>query len=142
MKEIITYKPRTGVTTKDILRTIKPDDQHWLKTVMLGYLCLESVDPRQDFKDWFNKANEHLPRQPLVGNAFNTPKTFAEGILAKLEQDPKRRDLSPKQCLGIENLTKMMNEIYDTPNIVFEEQGVKKSTIPDFTKLFKKAHAK
>ena len=136
MKETITYKKRTGVTTKDILRTIKPQDQHWLKTVMLGYLCLESADPRQDFKDWFNKPNEHLPRQPLVGNAYNTPKSFAEGILAKLEQDPRRRDLSPKQCLGIENLTRMMSEIYDTPNISFEEQGVPKSTIPDFTKLF------
>ena len=142
MKETITYKKRTGVTTKDILRTVKPQDQHWLKTVMLGYLCLESVDPRLDFKTWFNKPNEHLPRQPLVGNAYNSPKTFAEGILAKLEQDPKRRDLSPRQCEGIENLTKMMSEIYDTPNIVFEESGIKKTTIPDFTKLFKNALAK
>jgi len=137
-KQIITYRNRVGVNTKDVLRTIKPEDQHWLKTVMLGYLCLESVDPRPEFKAWFNQTNEHLPKQPLMNNRHNTPKSFAEGILSKLEQDPKRRDLSPKQCEGIESLTKMMNGIYDTPKIVFEEQGVAKTTIPDFTKLFRK----
>jgi len=136
-KEIITYKQRTGVNTKDILRTINDADQHWLKTVMLGYLCLEGVDPRADFKIWFNTANEKLPKQPLVGNAHNSPKSFAEGILSKLEQAPKRRDLSPKQCQGIEELTKMMNMIYDIPVIEFEQYGQPKSTMPDFTKLFR-----
>ena len=142
MKETITYKNRVGVNTKDVLRGIKPDDQHWLKTVMLGYLCLEFTDPRPEFKAWFNQTNEHLPKQPLMNNRHNTPKSFAEGILSKLEQDPKRRDLSPRQCEGIESLSKMMNGIYDTPKIVFEQQGVPKSSIPDFTKLFKNAHAK
>jgi hypothetical protein len=137
MKETITYKKRVGVTTKDILRTIKQPDQHWLKTVMLGYLCLESVDTRPDFKTWFNKPNENLPRQPLVGNAFNSPKTFAEGILNKLEQAQNRRDLSPRQCEGIEQLTKLMSEIYETPKIQFEESGQARTTVPDFTKLFK-----
>jgi hypothetical protein len=142
MKETITYKKRIGVNTKDVLRTIKLEDQHWLKTVMLGYLCLESADPRADFKIWFNKPNDKLPRQPLVGNAHNSPKSFAEGILAKLEQDPKRRDLSPKQCEGLEQLSMLMSDIYDIPRIVFEEQGLPKSTIPDFTKLFKKTATK
>jgi len=142
MKETITYKNRTGVTTKDVLRTINNPDQHWLKTVMLGYLCLESVDPRPEFKQWFNKPNDNLPRQPLVGNQHNSPKSFCEGILAKLEQDAKRRDLSPKQCEGIEQLTKLMSEIYDTPSISFELHGQPKSTIPDFTKLFKKTKTK
>lgn len=142
MKETITYKNRIGVNTKDVLRTINNADQHWLKTVMLGYLCLESADPRQDFKTWFTRANEHLPRQPMAGNQHNSPKSFCEGILAKLEQDVKRRDLSPKQCEGIENLTKMMSEIYDIPRISFELHGQPKSTIPDFTKLFKKTTTK
>jgi hypothetical protein len=137
MKEIITYKPRTGVTTKDILRTINLPDQHWIKTVMLGYLCLEGVEPRPIFREWFNKANEHLPKQPKVGNQHNTPKSFAEGILAKLEQDPKRRDLSPKQCEGIEQLTKMMSEIYDIPNIVFIEKGKEKMMTSSFDEFFK-----
>ena len=137
MKETITYKNRTGVTTKDILRTIAQPDQHWLKTVMLGYLCLESVDPRPEFKQWFNKPNDNLPRQPLVGNQYNSPKTFCEGILAKLEQDPKRRDLSPRQCEGIEQLTKLMSEIYDIPNIVFAEHSTAKPIPPEFAKLFK-----
>lgn len=137
MKEIITYKQRTGVTTKDILRTIKPDDQHWLKTVMLGYLCLEGVEPRPLFKQWFNTPNEALPKQPLVGNAYNTPKSFAEGILAKLEQAPNRRDLSPKQCSGIEQLTKMMNQIYEIPCIVFIEKGKEKMVVTAFDEFFR-----
>jgi len=138
MKETITYKQRTGVTTKDVLRTINDIDQHWLKTVMLGYLCLESVEPRPIFKEWFNKPNEKLPRQPLVGNQHNSPKSFCEGILAKLEQDPKRRDLSPKQCIGIEELTKMMSEIYEIPNIVFVEKGKEKMVTTMFDEFFKK----
>jgi len=68
--------------------------------------------------------------------SFTRQKDFAEGILSKLEQDPKRRDLSPRQCEGIEELSQLMSDIYEIPRIVFEEHGVKKSTIPDFTKLF------
>jgi hypothetical protein len=137
MKETITYKNRSGVNTKDVLRTINNPDQHWLKTVMLGYLCLESVDPRPEFKEWFNRPNDNLPKQPFMNNRHNTPKSFAEGILAKLEQDPRRRDLSPRQCDGIEQLSTLMNAIYDIPEIEFELQGQPKTTTPDFKKLFK-----
>jgi len=142
MKETITYKKRVGVNTKDTLRTVKDPDQHWLKTVMLGYLCLENTDPRPEFKQWFNKPNDKLPRQPMMNNQYNTPKSFAEGILAKLEQDPKRRDLSPRQCDGIEELSQLMSDIYEIPRIVFEEQGIPKSTTPDFKKLFKNTTTK
>jgi len=136
MKETITYKNRTGVTTREVLRSITEPDQHWLKTVMLGYLCLESVDPRPEFAEWFNKPNEHLPRQPLVANQHNSPKSFCEGILAKLEQNPKRRDLSPKQCEGIEQLTQLMQDIFPTPRIVFAERTLGKPPSPEFTTLF------
>jgi hypothetical protein len=142
MKEIITYKQRSGVTTKDILRTINDKDQRWLKTVMLGYLCLEGIEPRPLFKQWFNAANLALPKQPMVGNQHNSPKTFAEGILAKLEQAPNRRDLSPKQCSGIEELTKMMNQIYEIPYIVFIEKGKEKLVTTAFDEFFKNTHAK
>ena len=135
--ETIIYKKRLGVQTKDVLRTINEQDQHWLKTVFLGYLVLENTDPRADFKVWFNRANEQLLRQPLVGNAFNSPKTFAEGILEKLEQAPKRRDLSPKQCEGIEVLSILMNEIYDIPVIKFVEKGFQTQVSTEFKSLFK-----
>lgn len=136
-KEKIIYKKRVGVNTKDTLRTIADPDQHWLKTVMLGYLCLESADPRIDFKVWFNKPNENLPRQPQHNNQFNSPKSFSQGILDKLEQDPRRRDLSPRQCDGIEELTKLMTTIYDIPKIEFEERGSPKSGT-EFNNLFGK----
>ena len=137
-KEIITYKKRIGVNTKDVLRGIRPEDQHWLKTVMLGYLCLEDVDPRPDFKQWFNQPNDNLPLQPMMNNRRNSPKSWTQGIIDKLEQDPKRRDLSPRQCDGIEELAKLMSDIYDIPKIVFEESGQAKSDMPDFSKLFRK----
>lgn len=136
-KEKIIYKKRVGVNTKDTLRTIADKDQHWLKTVMLGYLCLESADARTDFRTWFNTPNEKLPRQPQHNNQFNTPKSFSQGILDKLEQDPRRRDLSPRQCDGIEELTTMMTTIYDIPKIEFEEQNTPK-TATEFNNLFGK----
>lgn len=138
MKETIVYKNRTGVNTKDVLRIINTEDQHWLKTVMLAYLCLEHVDPRPEFKQWFNKANDKLLRQPKVNNEFNSPRSFSQGIIDKLEQDSKHRDLSPKQCQGIEELSKLMSEIYEIPNIVFEERGYKPHN-PEFDVLFKKS---
>lgn len=136
--ETILYKNKSGVNTKDVLRSVNEQDQHWLKTVMLGYLVLENTDPRPEFKQWFNTSNDKLPRQPLVGNKHNSPKTFAEGILAKLEQDAKRRDLSPKQCEGIEVLSSLMSDIYEIPNIKFTERGHQNPINPEFKVLFKK----
>ena len=135
--ETILYKNRAGVNTKDVLRSINEQDQHWLKTVILGYLVLENADPRPEFKQWFNKPNDKLPRQPLVGNQFNSPKTFCQGILAKLEQDPKRRDLSPRQCEGIETLTSLMSDIYEIPYIRFVQRGHQNPRNPEFKTLFK-----
>jgi hypothetical protein len=139
MKEIIAFKDRLNVQTKDTLRSISLTDQNWLKTVMMAYTVLEYVDTRPDFKTWFNRPNTLLPKQPRANNQHNSPKTFCEGIIQKLEQDPRRRDLSPRQCQGIEELTRLMAGIYEDsiPVIVFVKQGQQTPKLPEFSKLFK-----
>lgn len=138
-KEIITFKDKLNVQTKDTLRNIRIEDQNWLKTVMMAYTVLEYVDQRPDFKIWFNRPNTLLPKQPRANNQHNSPKSFCEGIIEKLEQAPTRRDLSPRQCQGIEELTRLMAGIYndEIPNIVFVKQGQQSPKLPEFTKLFK-----
>ena len=138
-KEIIIFKDKLNVQTKDTLRNISLADQNWLKTVMMAYTVLEYVDDRPDLKTWFNRPNTLLPRQPRVNNQHNSPKSFCEGIISKLEQAPNRRDLSTRQCQGIEELTRLMSEIYDDkiPKIVFVKQGQQTPRLPEFTKLFK-----
>ena len=138
--ETIYYKDRTGVQTKDILRDINSADQNWLKTVMACYLALEYVDSRELFAQWFNTPNEYLPKQPKHNNQYNSPKSFAEGIIDKLNQKPNRRDLSPKQCDGIEQLSKQMATIYNDsiPSIKFCHNMHKKvpASQVNFKKLF------
>jgi hypothetical protein len=136
--EKIVFKDRRGVQTKDILRTVSNPDQEWIKTVMLGYLVLESADPRPEFKTWFNQANDRLPKQPQHNNQHNTPKSFAQGIIDKLAQPLNRRDLSPKQCQGIEELSNMLSEIFELPQIKFVEAHMKSTANTQFGVLFKR----
>ena len=137
-REIILYKERTGVATKDVLREITLADQQYLKKVMICYLKLESVDPRPDFAIWFNTANPALPRQPKHNNQHNSPKTFALGIIEKLEQSQNRRDLSPRQCQGITELTELMSQIYEIPTIDFHLKSMKNipASLTNFNRLF------
>lgn len=141
MKETVYYKPQIGKATKDILREISPADQQYIKRVMTCYKELAEVDPRPEFKQWFNMPNEQLPRQPQQNNERNSGVTFCNGIIDKLTQAPHRRDLSPKQCLGIEALSKAISEIYDDcPYIVFENKTMQNKQVapPSFDKLFRK----
>jgi hypothetical protein len=139
MKEKIIFKDKLNVQTKDTLRSINAVDQNWIKTVMMAYTVLEQWDKRPDFKTWFNRPNTLLPRQPRANNQHNSPKTFCEGIIEKLEQAPNRRDLSPRQCQGIEELTRLMAGLYNDsiPTIEFVKQGQQKQPQQSFTELFK-----
>tara|TARA_R110000868_G_scaffold354372_2_gene615642 strand:+ start:624 stop:1055 length:432 start_codon:yes stop_codon:yes gene_type:complete len=138
--ETIIYKKRLGVNTKEVLRTINEQDQTWIKTVMQGYLKLtmHNADTSNEFKTWFNHANDQLPKLSLVGHPHNSPRTFAEGIIEKLEQAPSRRDLSPRQCEGIEVLSMQMSLGYNIPDIKFVENGMQKEIKTEFKSLFKK----
>lgn len=136
--EKIVFRDKRGVQTKDILRTISDKDQAWIKTVMLGYLVLEQADPRPEFHTWFNDENPRLPKQPQQNNQFNSPKSFALGIIDKLEQAPSRRDLSPKQCAGIEALSDMLSDMFELPQIRFIEAGMMRAPNTQFEALFKR----
>ena len=136
--EKIVFRDKRGVQTKDILRTVSDKDQEWIKTVMLGYLVLEQADPRPEFTEWFNRANDRLPKQPQQNNQHNSPKSFAVGIIDKLEQSTSRRDLSPKQCTGIEELSDMLSDMFDLPQIRFVEAGMMRAPNAQFEVLFKR----
>jgi len=141
LKQVIYYKPQLGKNTKDVLRECSLPDQTHIKKVMQCYKDLALVDPRPEFNQWFNQPNELLPRQPQRNNLRNTPHTFCDGIIEKLSAAPTRRDLSPKQCAGIEALSREISEMYDDcPYIVFENRAFQKkeTTVPNFDALFKR----
>ncbi len=140
-KQVIYYKPQIGKATKDVLREISPQDQDYIKRVMDCYQQLAEADPREDFEIWFNKPTSRLPPLRDQGLGFNSPRTWCEGIIAKLNRAPGKRDLSPQQCRGIETLSKDISECYDDcPYIVFENKLHKTQSVipPSFDKLFKR----
>lgn len=146
MKETIYYKPQIGRDTKDVLRELTTQDQNYIKRVMLCYCQLALVEPRPEFAQWFDQPNDLLPRQPQKNNQRNSPRSFCQGIIEKLNAAPHRRDLSPKQCLGIEALSKEISEMYDQglcPNITFENKLHKTQSAipPSFDRLFKRTKA-
>ena len=141
-KEIIIFKDKPNVKNKDTLRSINAADQNWLKTVMMAYTVLEHIDTRPDLTVWFNRPNTLLPKHDARENyRHNSPKSFCEGIIKKLEQGPNGRDLSPRQCEGIQELTRLMAGLYndDIPNIVFVKQGQQSPKLESFTGLFKES---
>lgn len=143
MKQTIYYKPVVGRDTRDTLRNTTPQDQAYLRRVMECYQQLAITDPRPEFAQWFDMPNNKLPRQPQKNNERNTPRTFCQGIIDKLNQAPNRRDLSPKQCEGIEALSQDISEMYTTdhcPSIEFKNKlTFNVNPVPEqFTKLFQR----
>lgn len=141
-KETIYYKPQIGRATKDVLRELTLEDQNYIKKVMDCYRQLAELDTRPEFKQWFNSENHHLPRQPLNNNRHNSARSFCDGIIDKLNQAPNRRDLSPKQCDGIETLSQHIAACYDQglcPTIEFKNKMEKSvAAIPQsFNRIFK-----
>lgn len=144
--ETIYYKDRTGRNTKDVLRELRPQDEMWLRMVFMGYRTLSEIDNRRGFKDWFNMPNTSLPKQPMKNNLHNSPASFCDGMMEKLHQGHGRRDLSPRQCDGIEALSQQMADLYENaiPVIAFKNKSAK--TIPasqvSFDEIFKQVRAK
>lgn len=136
--EIVYYKTRSGVNTRDPLKRLSPEDETWLHDVFCCYQILAELEPK--LKPWFTEPNSKLPKLKERGTGYNSPKTWSEGICDKLNQAPGGRDLSPVQCAGIETLSKMMAERYDIPCIEFRDQAMAKqsATATNFADLFKK----
>jgi hypothetical protein len=130
MKHTIYYKDQVGRDTKDVLREITPDDQNYIKRVMSAYKELAEHEPRPEFGAWFDMPNTKLPRQPRQNNQHNSPRTFCDGIIDKLNQAKNRRDLSPKQCDGIEALSAEIEQMYEEnlcANLEFKNKASKDS---------------
>ncbi len=123
-KQTIYYKPQIGRDTKAVLREISTADQNHIKKVMDCYRQLAITDPRPEFGQWFDMPNKDLPKQTAHNNQPNSPRTFCDGIIDKLNQAPHRRDLSPRQCAGIETLSREISEMFDDcPYIVFADKS-------------------
>jgi hypothetical protein len=136
--ETIYYKPRTGVKTADVLKRLLPDDEIWLHDVFTYYQLLAELDPK--LKKWFTEPNVKLPKLKERGSGHNSPLSWSQGVCDKLNQAPGSRDLSPKHIDGIEALSLMMSEIYDIPNIKFQDRALAKqsATATNFADLFKR----
>jgi len=137
--EKIYYKPKINANTRDNLRELNDTDQQWIKTTLEGYLALpQCPDVNPMFCDWFKIPNKKLPVQPLKRMERNSPRTLAEGLLAKINQPKNRRDLSPQQCTGYEQLTELMAGIFDIPAVKFVEKGTEDARPRSFNKIFKR----
>lgn len=125
MEHTIYYKDLIGRQTKDVLREHTQVDQDYIKRVMQAYKDLAEVEPRKEFKPWFKMPNPKLPKLKDKGQGHNSPETWCDGILAKLNQPKNRRDLSPVQCDGIEALSKEIEQMYpenECPSLVFKNK--------------------
>lgn len=139
--ETIYYKVRDA-KTKDPLRELADADKEYLKKVLACYQILAEWDDRPDFKTWFERPLEELPVQPQKNYERNSPRSFCEGLMDKLNQERRRQDLSPKVCDALEYLSILMAGLYEDsiPSIKFKDKIYKKSlaTETNFTDLFKK----
>lgn len=129
MQQVIYYKTKNNLATRDPLRTLTMEDQEYVKRVMQCYLDLAQCDPRPEFATWFNLPNSSLPTQRQQDNQANSAATWALGIIEKLSRSPNRRDLSPSQCKGIEILSQQIAECYPwdpIPAIIFKDIGLAK----------------
>lgn len=140
--ETIYYRVKTGVDTKDPLRSINNSDQTWLKLVLQSYIDIVELDARTAVKQWFDMPNDKLPRQPQKNNERNSGRSFCIGMLEKLNQPERRRDLSPKQCTALEMLSLQIAELYamEIPQIKFVDLAFKNTpaTNVNFGKIFKR----
>ena len=122
--EIINYQPRLNRQTRDTLRRLTISDRKWLirihHLIQQIPLC-ENCDP--EFSQWFDMPNSRLPRQDQRARfQYNSPRSFAEGIERKLQQDLSAGDLSPRQCQGIESLWQMLAGLFAVPEIRFQDR--------------------
>lgn len=141
--QIIYYRVKNSVNTKDPLREISLADQNYLRQVMTAYLMLPEADPREEFSAWFNMQNPQLPSQPRKNYERNSVRTMAEGVINKLNQPPNKRDLSPRTCEGIETISQQIADCYDRdlcPTIQFRDASLKNMPkLPaGFDKVFRK----
>jgi hypothetical protein len=144
MKEIIYYKQQSNrQQSGEYLREISLPDQDYVKLVMQCYIALAEVDPRPEFREWFDMPNPKLPKLKDQGSGFNSPRTWCQGIIEKLSRAPTKRDLSPRQCNGIQALSEEISIIYDLglcPSLAFVNKLDKiTQSMPTttFGKLFK-----
>jgi hypothetical protein len=141
MKHTIYYKDLLGRDTKAVLRELSTDDENYVRRVMQAYKDLAEVEPRKEFGQWFDMSNTKLPKFKDKGLGHNSPRSWCDGILDKLNQAPNRRDLSPVQCDGIEALSKEIEQMYEEnlcPSIEFKNKTDKdKKDNSSFNSLFK-----
>lgn len=136
--EKIYYKSKPNANTRDTLREINDADYRWLLVMMKGYADLQKcADVNPAYHQWFNMPNAKLPVQPLKRMERNSPASWSEGIIKKIEQGRGRRDLSPTHCDGIEQLTELMAGIFDLPTIKFVEKGQEETRPKTFKKIFR-----
>jgi len=101
---------------------------------------LAQADPRWQFEDWFMKSHELLPKEKYNNWKRNSPKSYSQGIINKLNQ--RGCDLSPQQCQGIEQLSKLISEWYSPelcPTIEFKnrlEERIDRSRPAGYDSLF------
>lgn len=136
--EKIYYRSKPNANTRDTLREISDADYRWLRTMMTAYADLQQcpdIDPA--YRQWFNMPNKKLPVQPLKRMERNSPATWAEGIVKKIDQGRNRRDLSPTHCDGIEQLTELMAGLFDVPAVKFVEKGQEDTRPKTFKKIFR-----
>lgn len=143
MEQVIYYKVKQGIKTNDPLRELSQQDQNYIKKVMECYLELSKIDPRPEFAEWFNMPNKALPPQKERGGERNSAHSWCEGIIEKLSRAPHRRDLSPRQCEGIETLSEHIADCYSRdicPTIRFKDSSLKNMPqVPAaYNKLFKR----
>lgn len=135
--EKIYYKNKPNPNTRDTLREISDSDYRWLRTMMTAYADLQTcADVNPEYKSWFNMPNPRLPVQPLKRMERNSPSTWSEGIVKKIDQGRGRRDLSPTHCDGIEQLTELMAGIYNVPAVKFVEKTQEDHRPKTFNKIF------
>lgn len=127
-EQVIYYKIKQGIKTNDPLRELNQQDQNYIKQVMECYMALAKADPRPEFAQWFAMPNPALPPQKERGGLRNSAASWCEGIIEKLSRAPHRRDLSPRQCQGIETLSEHIADCYDRehcPTIRFKDIATK-----------------
>ena len=142
MKHTIYYKDQVGRDTKAVLRELNTQDQAYVKKVMTAYKDLAEADPRPMFGQWFNEPNTKLPKFKDKGMGHNSPRTWCDGILDKLNQASNRRDLSPVQCSGIGTLSELIEQMYEenqSPILKFKNKtDLDRDDPTNFNQLFRK----
>lgn len=100
-----------------------------------------------DLRAYWTMPHAHLPKRTPDGVNYldrtkqtaaipQTPRQFLEGMLEKVNR-LQGNDLSPRQCEGVEQLSKELAELFNIPNIVF--QDIREAAIPQLPQCFERA---